>query len=959
MNLLASPESVHAHAVEIAGGPQSVIDALATSLTNTLGYKNVERSDRPIIHLVVDAMDEHPNDVVIRYVSRALQSMRRPIPLFLTANRKPFQRRGLAWEDEFIYSSGSPRVHELAARMRILVHLWGDSFPIDVIRDAVVGSFRMMMQLDADDYHHRSPLIEDLQRITEWDGSGNAPTLRGAPDNAWQPPLPKNHAYSALFPNAWREIAGHMGAMLAEKDLPDLQSRNRARDLASTIIRKIPGVSGRSVHALGAARPQVLIIDDEATEMVAALSKHRVGNEDDSASLDEIFQFRAEVLTLKGEPSSPPHFMPEEWIRERVIGSIAPGGSLIDLRCADLILLDLSLSQGQESELAGFVLLEKLRKAIPDIPLVIHTGSAALGHIIQAIRNGADWYVRKDTARPYSELASILHDIGRRLEWEKRARRLSKERDIAGDLDTALRRDELLFIWRSLAADLPKGELHVLPFSAGLSGAMTCGVHIVEPADAGQHSDRIPLTSFVAKIDRPYVMVSERERYRRLVRPRIGNRAGRIDSDVVYAGPNVAGIAYTFSGIHQGPKGSHTSIEPLGRFLHRRLNSNNARFLEVAHVFEDLLDDLLEPLHRSKPRGERDSWIEPLFGETLTLRDSHELRLPPLFEIELTAFSDAESDATVSTLPTSIGSEIHLPVCRVQKARETDFSVVFYNKVTGRAHRAQLTGELAHFLARFRNLRPNRALSVTGRIVRTRADFYDAVRGDLADDLAWLYEKQYPSPFEGIDVALDVFDSLESEVVGIIHGDLNLNNILIDVAGNGLPPQGALWLIDFARTRRDSLAHDFVELEVDLVTSLLGSSTIGVTAADIMQFLQSLDAGALDVRSFDVKNDFVNDACQFIRRAAAAAKIEKIEYLATLLMYYLITLKLSHSMADFQKRRWSLFGASAALDALEKELERRVDIGPRARLPVKRSKAQTMAPFAEAGRTRPVTVRKR
>ncbi len=938
---LSGRDATPPHAVEITGGPRAVVDALTTSLTHALGYSKGEAADRPLICLIADTEDQHPDEVVAAYVNSALVTHPRPIPLFLTARPSRFCRRGLAWEKEFVLASGKLRLDDLAARMRMLAHMWRREFPIDIVRDAVVGSFRMLMQLDEADYHHRSLLVEDLQRLAGWDGSGPPPAVRVAPDDVWQPPLDKDHAYSMLFPNAWQQIARDMKAMLALKNLDhDQTAQSHARDLANTILRKIPVSTGRFVHVLRDARPHVLIIDDEAIDIAATLRKQRVGYEQDSATLDEIFEFVAEPLSLHGNPPCPPYFDAEQWIRERIVGVARPGGTLNDLRCADLILLDLSLNQGQESELAGFILLEKLRNAIPELPLVIHTGSAALSHIIQAIRNGADWYVRKDGARTYSDLASILDDIGRRPEWTKRAKRLQRERRVSNEdeLPARLQSDEFLYIWRSLAADLPEGELRVLPFSDGASGAVTCGIQVFgarENANEPEH----PIASFVAKIDRPYVMLSERERFRRLVRPRIGNRAGRIDSEVVYAGRDVAGIAYTFSGIHQGRKnGSRTSLQPLSTFLDRTLDKNT--FTDVAPVFDELLNDLLQTLHRSAPAGSRASWIEPLFGETATLRDSHEVRLPPLVDLELSAFSDPLPDSKGTVLTLTPGEEMHLPMCRVQRTAAGGFTVIFRDPSTGRSHRANLTGETAQFLAHFRDLRPNRALSVTGKVVRTRAAVYDAVRTAFASDVKWLDENEYPDALQDVETVLSVFDTVERETLGIIHGDLNLNNVLLDVDSSGAPVRGALWLIDFARTRRDSLAHDFAELEVDLVTRILAPSSGAAAPATIMDFQRSLDSGPLYARQhFHPSAMFVTEACQFIRRAATAAQIDKREYLASLVMYYLLVLKLHRdggSGPAAQIRRWSLIGASAALCALETELGLRVDSGTLVRLPVRR-----------------------
>jgi CheY-like chemotaxis protein len=960
--LLSKGSGASGPVVELIGGPAEVVQSLATSLHHSVGYTRIETTAQPRVCLVVDAMDEQPDDVVVGYVRKALAAPPRPIPLFLTPRPERFRHRGLAWESEFLFPAGHVNLDELDARIQMLIYMWGSAFPVDMIRDSVVGSFRMMMQMDADDYHHRSVLVEDLQRCADWDGKAPPPVLRVMADGNWRPPLQKDHPYAALFPNAYSQLGNDLQALSSTKaqvsygDAPPQEVRDRA----NTILRKIPGASGRGVHSLGSARPHVLIIDDEAHEIAETLGNYRVGYECDSASLSTIFHLVAERLTLEGKPPAPSFF--ETWIRERATGQVAPGNALHDLRAADLILLDLSLNQGEESELAGFILLEKLRKAIPEIPLVIHTGSAALGHIIQAIRNGADWYVRKDAARPYSDLASILSDIGRRPEWHKRATRLAQERGISkdSDLNPALQRDEYLYIWRCLAADLPSGELRVQPFSAGASGAVTCGIDVIGGA-SDDPAPRYPRASLVAKIDRPYVMVSERERFRNLVRPFIGNRAGRIDSEVVYAGPNVAGIAYTFSGIHQGQKGeSRTAIQPFGNFLSRALDSRTAAFAEVAPVFHELLYDLLHTLHGVQPSGTRGDWLEPLFDETPTLRASHELRLPPRLEIELTSFSDPALGNITDVANAKIGDDIVLPLCRIQKATEAGFSVSFCDGETQHTHRAKLTGDVARFLARFRNLRPNRALSIAGRVVRTRDSFYVPFEEEFRDDLNWLTKNDYANPFRSIDPVLDIFDAVDRETVGTVHGDLNLNNILIDVDNAGQPVRSALWLIDFARTRRDSLAHDFAELEVDLVTRLLATSPCGGDNAAMIEFLGSLDAGPLYNRQrFDATTAFVGEACQFIRRAASAAHVDKLEYLATLVMYYLIVLKLNRPAKTPERygdvaprlRRWSLFGASAACKELVRYVEIRNTPPTEARLWVKRWNEQE--PMPTRSRTRP------
>jgi hypothetical protein len=58
--------------------------------------------------------------------------------------------------------------------------------------------------------------------------------------------------------------------------------------------------------------------------------------------------------------------------------------------------------------------------------------------------------------------------------------------------------------------------------------------------------------------------------------------------------------------------------------------------------------------------------------------------------------------------------------------------------------------------------------------------------------------------------------------VSRIHGDLNLDNILVSDSGSGKDTASDSWLIDFAKTQEQGhLAYDFVKLEVEMRTQLL------------------------------------------------------------------------------------------------------------------------------------------
>ncbi|MGW8251638.1 MAG: phosphotransferase, partial [Anaerolineales bacterium] len=110
----------------------------------------------------------------------------------------------------------------------------------------------------------------------------------------------------------------------------------------------------------------------------------------------------------------------------------------------------------------------------------------------------------------------------------------------------------------------------------------------------------------------------------------------------------------------------------------------------------------------------------------------------------------------------------------------------------------------------------------TGRVVATR-------RTLLRDYVAGFELYRLPDPLEGLPALLDV---LVSGTQSTIHGDLNLENMLVG-------PGDFIWLIDFATTRDGHPLFDFAHLEAELIAHVIAPQV-----SSPREFLELLELGA-------------------------------------------------------------------------------------------------------------------
>jgi class 3 adenylate cyclase/tetratricopeptide (TPR) repeat protein len=115
---------------------------------------------------------------------------------------------------------------------------------------------------------------------------------------------------------------------------------------------------------------------------------------------------------------------------------------------------------------------------------------------------------------------------------------------------------------------------------------------------------------------------------------------------------------------------------------------------------------------------------------------------------------------------------------------------------------------------------------IAGRVMDTRRDQLQSmaqnVLGHLfdltADTLTSPHGIPLPNPLTALPALLGRMRTVK---MSCIHGDLNMENVLVEPAGRGVS------LIDFATARRDHALHDLLRLETEVITKLLSQVLSG------------------------------------------------------------------------------------------------------------------------------------
>ena len=534
----------------------------------------------------------------------------------------------------------------------------------------------------------------------------------------------------------------------------------------------------------------------------------------------------------------------------------------------DFVLLDLNLGDAVGRDPSGYHLIKVVKQILPHVPIVVYSSYDDMGHIARALQCGARWYLKKgDEEKMQRHVLQLLKKTSWREEWRSIQDYSSVQFIYNGEKPVFDDKFRDLAEWQYLTAKsleyYPGKFIVISQIGGGLSSAVTF------KAQKGLVLDGKPLQSpVVIKIDSAASTRMEFERYFRLIRPYMANEAGRVENPSIILNRDVSAIVYTFTGRND----KDHQLLSLKTLLEQAIQfRGSCDFSKFEGVLDDLFDNILPKIHKITPNrefgGGKNKHVE-VFSHPAALdaKDSPEaafpnaafdevcnaefwksymMRFPIYKKYWLTDNARFESQPIVDggwdKPPREDGiyrfTYHGIVLCDGQYEIEA---------VDTAGYPIILAGRIVDHVARFRRR------MYPGMTLWIRQEFVQKQNTEAADTCFKLFlsEVKNRSEEDGLDFdvhglgkdgvdyistiaklislckKLHLYEDIESTNDGIqdewallrskrhlfdcplaiCHGDLNYGNVMVEDFGGKITD---VWLIDFARTRRDLIAHDF------------------------------------------------------------------------------------------------------------------------------------------------------
>lgn len=351
-------------------------------------------------------------------------------------------------------------------------------------------------------------------------------------------------------------------------------------------------------------------------------------------------------------------------------------------------------------------------------------------------------------------------------------------------------------------------------FTEGLSGSR---VFLVRPV-----SKRGAERPTVVKIDEVDRIKREWQAYHDCVENKVGEAAGIRGEPVFPPGLLWGGLQYPMAGA------GTFEITSLQKYY------QTASLGDIQHVLENRLFRSLETLWKDNRKVENEYFLQGRYDAILPSNLVIKQLAGPMVAAATFLQPDNLREQTVRP-----GDTVQLYGFRVFRInRETN--QISLNTPEGFPFAYRLELKDVEGINRYQIGQPLQQ-PLLGVVQQTRADLLLAEAqktfGDKLDlaaaQLPTSRHGQLPNPLLNLSQVLNT--SFDAEV-GYIHGDLNLENVLVETQNRNA------FLIDFAMSRQDHILHDPLRMELAVITKLLPELLIqtGQAAENVISFYERL-----------------------------------------------------------------------------------------------------------------------
>lgn len=506
----------------------------------------------------------------------------------------------------------------------------------------------------------------------------------------------------------------------------------------------------------------------------------------------------------------------------------------------DVILIDLCLgAESQESDLEGYATIRLAKLFFPGTPIVVYSRFRDMGHIARAFFSGARWFlVKGEEAKLPRHVLSLIKHVGWHREWrtveqgpERPDFRFEKADDFKRHFEQT---PEWKYLTYKCLEYLPGNRITLRRMGGGISSAAT-----FKAVKGGRSGEEYLQTPNIIKIDTAYNTLMEFERYFRMIRPYMANEAGRVEKPELAINRQYAAIVYTFAGKQDPAHELKAMSEMVGTDI---LYKSTCDYEKYRYALDCVFDEILPKIHRvtSDERAAYTSFPNAYLNEfpESEFWKSYALRLQPWgrYSVDDPNWFKRKQPESPTSCPRLMFHNVMID------PEKTDRYLI--EAYTQDKKLIWLDGEASDFVARFRkHIRPGTSIWLEKEIeVEDRRlawlkgvtsawkkggpclekDFFrwSAALAD-ADCVEFSKEVYVCLQDDVLAVAKKVAGDMQkyacASPVGIVHGDMNLANVMLEsriCAATAEDPDTTrkvsdVWFIDFARTRRDLIAHDF------------------------------------------------------------------------------------------------------------------------------------------------------